>query len=663
MDAARHPWRFFRAGGAAQVRLTSSDDLRHLRSLDRTLWAALAMPVAGVAGDRRTLALLDADGDGRVRADDILDAVDFVVERLREPADALTGTRALPLDALRDDTAAGRAVRAAADLVLSRRPGVREVTVDDVADPAAAFAAMPLNGDGTVVPSPDEDVDTRLLIEAIQTCIGSVPDRSGAPGVDRARVDAFFAACADFQQARADAAALPAPGEAALAAACAAIDAARPAVDDYFARTRILAFDARAAAALDVGPAAFEALAHAPDLRALEALPLARLDPAGALPLRAPLNPAWQARIDALRDDAVVPLIGPRDTIGPDDWRALDAAVAPYRRWQDARKGQAVEPLGLARVEAWLRSDRHGALLELIARDLARKPEADAVDDLVRLVHYHAHLGVLLRNFVNFADFYGRTTPAAFQAGCVYLDTRRYDLVLPVLDAARHSAMAARSGIYLLYLDCTRRGDGGRRAICVAVTDGDDENLIVGRNGLHYDREGRVYDATITRIVTNPISVRQAFGAPYRKLMRSVEGLVTRRASEAEARSGAALDTAVEKVAAPPTFDVGTVAALGVAVGGITAALGAVLTALFGLGWGMPLGVLAVVACISGPSMLLAALTLRRRNLGPLLDADGWAVNAPARIPLRFGRSLTRRATLPPGAVVQRGVRSDAASP
>ena len=53
---------------------------------------------------------------------------------------------------------------------------------------------------------------------------------------------------------------------------------------------------------------------------------------------------------------------------------------------------------------------------------------------------------------------------------------------------------------------------------------------------------------------------------------------------------------------------------------------------------------------ISGPSMLLAYMTLRRRSLGPLLDANGWAVNARARINLPFGGSLTQVAELPEGA-------------
>jgi hypothetical protein len=119
----------------------------------------------------------------------------------------------------------------------------------------------------------------------------------------------------------------------------------------------------------------------------------------------------------------------------------------------------------------------------------------------------------------------------------------------------------------------------------------------------------------------------------------------------AAGKLGAAATTGTTDLA-PKKLDVGVVAALGVAVGGITAALGALLETFFGLGIWMPLGLVGLVLVISGPSLLIAWLKLRQRNLGPLLDANGWAVNANARINVPFGASLTRLAVLPRGAKV-----------
>ena len=76
---------------------------------------------------------------------------------------------------------------------------------------------------------------------------------------------------------------------------------------------------------------------------------------------------------------------------------------------------------------------------------------------------------------------------------------------------------------------------GEKMTIAAAFTDGDSDNLMVGRNGLFYDRKGQDWDATITKIIENPISIRQAFWAPYKKLVRLIEEQVARRAAAAGA--------------------------------------------------------------------------------------------------------------------------------
>jgi hypothetical protein len=64
---------------------------------------------------------------------------------------------------------------------------------------------------------------------------------------------------------------------------------------------------------------------------------------------------------------------------------------------------------------------------------------------------------------------------------------------------------------------------------------------MVGRNGLFYDRKGRDWDATITKIIDNPISIRQAFWAPYKKLVRMIEEMAAKRAAAADAAADAKL--------------------------------------------------------------------------------------------------------------------------
>jgi hypothetical protein len=194
-----------------------------------------------------------------------------------------------------------------------------------------------------------------------------------------------------------------------------------------------------------------------------------------------------------------------------------------------------------------------------------------------------------------------------------------------------------------------------------ALTNGDADNIFVGRNAVFYDRTGNDWDATVTKIVSSPISIREAFWSPYKKLIRAIEEQVTKRAAAADADATAKMQATGKDVAMadktelapePPKakIDLGTVAAIGVAIGGIGTLVGALLGTLFGLGFWLPVGILALVLMISGPAMMLAWLKLRRRNLGPILDANGWAVNSRAKINVAFGAALTELAKLPPGS-------------
>jgi hypothetical protein len=223
-------------------------------------------------------------------------------------------------------------------------------------------------------------------------------------------------------------------------------------------------------------------------------------------------------------------------------------------------------------------------------------------------------------------------------------------------NAAKHSNMAGLAGAFLAYAECARKGGGEKLSIVAIFSQGDDENLMVGRNGIFYDRKGRDYDATIVKILANPVSLRQAFWSPYNKLARLIEEQVTKRASSAQTDADAQMGAVAGGAAPPPakrTLDPSVIALVSVALGSLTAAFAGFLVYLKGFAlWELPLIALGLMLLISGPAVVLAYIKLRRRNLGPILDANGWAINTKARINVPFGARLTDIAELPEGASV-----------
>jgi hypothetical protein len=666
--AANHTWKFFRAGGFDQVRLDSGADLMALDELDQKLWIALACPTTGLEFDSDTLALIDEDKDGRIRAPELIAAVKWAGSCLKNPNDLLKSAPELPLDAIDNTTPEGKQLLASARQILANlgKKDAAVITLEDTADTAKIFAETRFNGDGIVPADSAEEEATQATIRDVIACLGPETDRSGKPGVDQAKVDRFFAeaqAYSDWwKQAEADSTILPLG--ASTVAAAATFKALQAKVEDYFTRCRLAAFDPRAGNVLNPEEKDYLAFA-AKDLTVssteIASFPLAQVGASKPLPLKEGLNPAWADATAKLETEILRPFFGNKTFLTEAEWATIASKLAPYEAWIAAKAGMVVENLGLKRVREILATQSNETITALIEQDKALEPESSAIVAVEKLVRYHRDLNRLVNNFVSFRDFYSRKEKAIFQAGTLYLDQRSCDLCLSVGDAGKHAIMAGLSGTYLAYCDCVRKGSGEKRQIVAAFTDGDSDNLMVGRNGLFYDRQGRDWDATITKIIDNPISIRQAFWAPYKKAARMIQEQIAKRAATADQAAVARLAQAAAKAEEaalkgptaapePKKMDTGMIAALGVGAAGIGGMIGGLLTGFLNLKGLMPLGVLAVILIISGPSMILAWLKLRKRNLGPLLDANGWAVNAKAKINVPFGASLTKIAALPPGA-------------
>jgi hypothetical protein len=664
----KHVWKFSRIGGLDQVRFETADDFLDLANLDQKLWVALSCPTHGLQFDERMLALVDTDGDGHIRASELIAAVRWACLQLKDPAVLIQGSAALPLGEINDATESGARILAAARRILRAigKPDAPSITIDDTADPAKIFGQLEFNGDGVLSPlSLGGDADLRQVFDEVTATIGTVKDRSGLDGVDGGLVAKFFDQLAAYETWAKLGEQLPLPLASETAAAFACLQTVRAKVADYFARCQLAAFDSRAAAPLNRTEAEFIALAGQ-DLstpgEAVAALPLARVDAGRDLPLVEGVNPAWAAPLATFRTKVVGPLFGlGRNSLSEAEWRDLLGTFASFDAYMASKPVVSVEKLGIARIRELLAGNARPRLELLIQQDLALAPEIAAIDSVERLIRYHWDLGRLLNNFVSFTDFYAPDRRAPFEAGTLYLDGRSCDLCVQVSDPGAHSVLAAQSNLCIVYCDC-RRADGATKKIAACFTKGDSDYLIVGRNGIFYDRNGRDWDATIVKVMDNVISLHQAFWLPYKKLVKFIEGQAAKFAAAKDKSADDKLAASVANLGGggvPPAkaeaFDIGKFAgifaALGLALGYIGGAVAAIVVGLVKLApWQMPLAVVGALLIVSGPSMLLAWLKLRQRTLGPVLDATGWAINGRIRINVPLGAALTHLARLPANA-------------
>lgn len=659
--SGKYDWKFCTIGGVTRVMIKSGEDIAHLGELDKKLWTVLSCPVDGLEMDPASLAAIDSDGDGKIRVDEVVATAKWLTTILKDPELLTKGSEVLPLSAINDADEQGAAILASARQILANLGLEKdEISVADTADSVAIFAKTGLNGDGVITAQSTDDETLKAAIAAIISTLGASADRSGLDGVDADKVNKFYELC-DAYAAWSDAATAEIlPYGADTEAALAACDAIKDKVADYFMRCKLAAFDADSTSALDVSVERISAIS-ANDLSACAAeiatYPLARITGEQTLPM-AGINPAWQGAFDALKAAVLDKEFPGAESITEAQWKSVLAKFDAYVAWKGAKAGTEVEPLGIEAVKGFIADAKKEALLKLVENDLAVKPQAESIDSVIKFVHLYRDFFGFLGNYVTFNDFYSPDAKAAFQAGKLYIDQRCCELCMKVTDMGASAAGAGISGMFLVYCACTSKTLGKSMNIVAAITKGEVNDLRPGKRAIFYDRDGHDWDATVLNIVENPISVGQAFWSPYRKLARLVEDKIAKTASEKNTKVTADMTTKVEAAEVPEgapkkaPFDIakftGILAAAGLAFGAILAGLGVIARTLASLKWWqLILVVVVVLLIISAPSMILAYLKLRKRNISPLLNANGWAMNSLVKVNIRFGNTMTSQAKLP----------------
>ena len=663
MAIKKHSWNYENIGGSTRVKISTGADIAHLGELDVKKWSVLSCPVTGLEVDEKSLKYIDTDGDGRIRVADVVATSQWLTNVVKDADLLVKGTDCIDVEHFNQENADGKKLyNSARQILVNLAKEGSVISLADTNDITAIFAKTRFNGDGVITEQTAEAAEEKAVIAAIVNTLGGVADRCGVNGANAELIEKFYQALADYVAW--SEAVVDAPYGADTDKAIETYNALDVKVKDYFMRAELASFSPESAAKLDVQTALIETIS-ADNLTAkteeIAAYPIARITGKAVLDADAAINPAWSAKFSTLMS-----IVKPAEKgLTAESWAAIGASFAAYNAWKAAKKGGEVEALGIDTIKKMLADDKKQALLDLVAQDLALKEEAEGIDLVNKFMHIYRDFYRLLRNFVTFQDFYTRNkeVKAVFQSGRLIIDQRECRMCMLVTDMAKHNTMAPASGMYLVYCDCTTKTSPAKLNVVAAITVGDVGDLAVGKNAIYYDNKGQLWDAVITKIVDNPISVGQAFWSPYRRMATTIENLINKTAAEKDA---AMMKNANEKINAAPVakpaegdakapaqpFDIakfaGIFAAIGMAVGMIGTALAGILDSFKGFTWWQYIGIfIGIMMFISGPAMVMAWMKLRRRNIGPLLNANGWAVNASFKISIPFGETLTDIAKYP----------------
>ena len=642
-----HRHAFFRAARTPQPALLRGADVEWLADLDRTNWLVLSRPTALPGREDPVAALLDGNGDGRVRVPEVLAAIDWLRPRLASFDRLFLPFAGLVPDDLRADTPEGKPL---ADLLAQIAPDGTPVKEADV----EAFRKKTFTGliTGRAAFSLDDVEDENFhKIASLFKDLFPMDERfDGYNGnlITRDLLQHSYSTIdmwVHYMEGK--------PEGPYSVLEIDTICRLMPAVDRYFDQCAILRYDPSRSFEEEEKE---EVLLRPHRKRHHRGIsPVAQPSAtATGLNLRERINPYWADITNRLAD-----ILG-KDILTKEEWKQFKVSFRPHLEWLQNGWGETYYGTDLVQYDKYwdtetlsdpenlkiLTDPKNREMFEKIFRaSEAKAPLLDAVWGAKKLATLREGFLRFLRNFVNVADLYPPMADPLFLTGTLFMDGRCCRLCFPVEgDAAAHAKAAEGSRCCLVYCALERKGEAGRTILAV-FTAGATGALTVGKRGVFFDLQGRDWEAVACHVAINAISLSEAFVEPWRRIGAAcVETARKLLAGKGDA-AVAALAPKPAKPAMPP--EMASVATLGIALSFVASAAAAIAAAVTNAPlWKTGAVAAGVVLAVSVPSVILAWFRLRNRDLAPILNASGWAINRAIGLTPRLGRFFTRRASL-----------------
>jgi hypothetical protein len=551
-------------GRSKQPQIQNSNDLLGLLDLDDALWVATAAPCVAFRLDPVFLAHVDADGDGRIRSDEVRGAIRWAFANLKDKTSVRSGNDALLLSSVDPAGPEGAAVLDGARRILGDlgQPGASTVSLAQVRAVRAAEEARGLSAAGRVLPTAaGDDAALSAFLQHVVDVTGGEPHPLGGAAVTAATLDRFLAEAGawltwhDKGQIQ-DGNVVQPLGEGS-GHALAATEAVAGKLDQYFLLCDAVRLDAALADRARVDASGTDLLDTQAATALLERAPIAPPSADGVLRLDGVINPAWRARLEAF-EASVRPLLPAGRTLDRTGYAAVRAALAPHAAWLGEKPQSKA---GNGDIET-LRQHHGTAQLHERARSLLANSEVaavalDGVKLVEKLILLQANLLPLVRNFACLPDLYNPKARSLVERGRVVFDGRVFDLALPVTDAGRAERYAAMSPLFVMFIKVGEKGGDMSEEWAVPVTAGEREHLVEGQWGIAIDVDGKELHAQIRKIVVSPISVREALLSPFRRIGDTVQSMFDKAAASQQSGMDASItaraQTAVDTTASAPT--------------------------------------------------------------------------------------------------------------
>ena len=665
----KRQFQFERFGAAYHLKIADARDLEAVLELDEAHWVATTAPTATLNCDPVFLRLVDTDNDGRLRAEEIKDAIRFLFEHLPDKSGIVPGNTRLDLNAVNRQSEVGRRIYNSATKIRNRLALPEDVvTLAQVRTIKTEVLEGGLDEAGIVLPEAAQDKKVRQIIEDILETVGGKPHPRGGQGVDEVALELFIHQCRQYQDWRNQAVPKNASDVSEILPLGKATDEAyalfsllENKITQFFLLCSIRQLNpellVRAISAGE-GSLAINVLDLSQAQSYLADAPLAAPNDEKAVDIAGNLNPYYRRELQRFVELAVQPLVGRTvRKLDQETWQIIREKLLPHREWCARKPDVAVDQLDPDRMaryadDPWFA----GEVRTLIEKSHQTAFVLDNLREVERMILYQAYLLPLVNSFVSFPHLYDADQRALFEMGTLVMDGRHFSLAIKVLDRERHIASSTSSNMFVMYLEVFGNDQEKLYEVAVPVTSGNRGNIRLHKWGIFNDVNGREWHARVVEIIENPVSVGEAMIHPFVRLvqafMQRLEQVSAKTEAKISGRIAAGRDSAKDGDGKKTKKDDGASAAQlaggGVALAALGSSVAFIAQTFARLNLKIILATIVVlVLAMIVPAAIATYYKLSKRDLSAILEGSGWGVNARMKLTRKQARTFTYRPNYP----------------
>ncbi|NIA06721.1 MAG: hypothetical protein GWP14_03635 [Actinobacteria bacterium] len=666
MNSTEH-MNFRHYGRSYHLKINTSKDLQRAVELDEAHWVAVSSPISTVNCDGEFLSLLDTDKNGRIRCQELKNAIRWILKVLSDHSGITEARGTLRLKEINLADPDGQQIHDAALKILKKlgRRETEQISLDEVRRIRQQVESMPVSEAGIILPEAAEKSEIATFIADVVATIGGIGHPSGVQGINQAKLDEFLSKAKAFllwhEQGKIPDGQIKTdimPLGNGTSAAYAVLVELQDKIDQYFAQCKALALEERLGQRMGITEAELQEL-DLDDPAVIEEVlkqgSLAKPKASGELNFEDQINPAYAKTLERFRHEVIGQVLGESENkMTPEQWQQIKNFFGAHQKWVQAKPSPELEGLGVQKLQGYLDERFNKAVRELIAKSTETAFVLDNIRLTEQLLLYQRYMIELANNFVSFPHLYDPDSRAVFEMGSLVMDGRRFNLTVKAVNRAEHSKIAKASNMYVLYVEIVPKDTDQKYEVAVPVTWGTKGNLCVGKRGVFYDIGGNEADAKVVQIIENPISLGEALLNPFQRLGKMLTGKIESITAQADKKFDSQAATVMNRTTTATPAAGGTGGMLlggGLAIAALGSALAYITKTLADTSWlAILVGVLVAVLLVMIPISLVAFIKLRKRNLSAILEGSGWAINARMRLTRKQGKGFTDRPSYPKGS-------------